>query len=246
MAPLGYNRSKMLGLLVTTAALGAACGLGYNSMAPRSQLFGRTFIGNESAPRQIALTFDDGPSDPDTLKLLEILDASGVRATFFMIGRYAAMYPKIAERVARAGHVIGNHTFSHPNLIFRSWAQIRQELEQCQRALTDAVGEHSRLFRPPHGGRRPDVLRVVREAGLVPVMWSVAGRDWNSDPAAEIEARVVRQARGGDVILLHDGSHLQTGSNRPQTLIATARLVRRYQDQGFQFVTIPEMMQPQA
>jgi peptidoglycan/xylan/chitin deacetylase (PgdA/CDA1 family) len=236
----------MLGLLLTTAAIAVASGLGYNSMAPRSQLFGRTFIGNKRESRQIALTFDDGPNDPDTLKLLEILDTNGVRATFFMIGRYVAMRPRIAEAVARAGHVIGNHTFSHPNLIFQSRAQIRHQLDECKRALTDAVGEHSCLFRPPYGGRRPEVLRVVRRAGLTPVMWSVAGRDWNSDPASQIEARIVRQTRGGEVILLHDGSHSDPNSDRSQTLLATTYLIRRYQDQGFRFVTVPEMMPPDA
>jgi peptidoglycan/xylan/chitin deacetylase (PgdA/CDA1 family) len=243
---LGYNSCEMLGLLLTTAAVGVATGLGYNSMAPRSQLFGRTFVGNGYDSRQIALTFDDGPNDPDTLKLLEILDTHGIKATFFMIGRHVAMRPKIAEAVARAGHVIGNHTFSHPNLIFCSWRQIRQQLEDCERALTDAVGEHSRLFRPPHGGRRPDVLRIVRQAGLTPVMWSAAGYDWNSDPASQIETKVVRQASGGAVILLHDGSHLCMGSDRSQTLIATGNLIQRCQDQGLRFVTVPEMMQPQA
>ena len=193
--------------------------------------------------RQIALTFDDGPNDPDTLKLLEILDQHGVKATFFMVGQHVIARPKIAEAVARAGHVIGNHTFNHKNLIFCSPAQVREELEACERALTDAVGEHSRLFRPPHGGRRPGVLRVVRKAGLVPVLWSVTGFDWNGDPASEVEANVVRQVHGDEIILLHDGDHLQVSSDRSQTLVATSNLIERYRDQGFEFVTVPEMMQ---
>ena len=111
-----------------------------------------------------------------------------------------------------------------------------------ERALSDAVGEHSRLFRPPHGGRRPSVLRVARKAGLVTVMWRVAGVDWKSHPAQQIEARVVRQTHGGDIILLHDGSHVDMGSDRGQTLIAAGNLIQQYKDRGFQFVTIPEMM----
>jgi peptidoglycan/xylan/chitin deacetylase (PgdA/CDA1 family) len=191
----------------------------------------------------LALTFDDGPNDPDTLRLLEILDRYGVKGTFFMVGRQVTARPKIAEAVARAGHVIGNHTFTHPNLVFCSPAQVRQELEACERALTDAVGEHSPLFRPPHGGRRPGVLQAVRRAGLVPVLWSVTGYDWNGDPAGEIEAKVVRQMRGDEIILLHDGNHLGGNSDRSQTLIATENLIRRYRDQGFNFLTVPEMMQ---
>jgi peptidoglycan/xylan/chitin deacetylase (PgdA/CDA1 family) len=232
----------MFGVLTTVSALALANFLGYNSMAPRSQLFGRTFTGNDPESRQLALTFDDGPNDPDTLKLLEILDRHGVKATFFMVGQHVTARPKVAEAVARAGHVVGNHTFTHPNLIFCSPAQVRLQLEACERSLTDAVGEHSRLFRPPHGGRRPSVLRVARQLGLVTVMWRVAGVDWNSHPAPEIEARVIRRTRGGDVILLHDGSHLGMGSDRSQTLVATGNLIRQYQDRGFRFVTIPEMM----
>jgi len=232
----------MLGVLTTVSALAVANLLGYNSMAPRSQLFGRTFTGNGPESRQLALTFDDGPNDPDTLKLLEILDRHGVKATFFMVGQHVTARPKIAEEVARAGHAIGNHTFTHPNLIFCSPAQVRLQLEACERALTDAVGEHSRLFRPPHGGRRPSVLRAAHKAGLVTVMWRVAGVDWNSHPAAKIAARVGRRTRGGDVILLHDGSHLGMGSNRSQTLVATDSILRQHRDRGFQFVTIPEMM----
>lgn len=198
--------------------------------------------GSSAENRQIALTFDDGPNDPDTLRLLEILDQHNIKATFFMVGRHVAARPKIAEAVARAGHVIGNHTFNHKNLIFCSPAQVQEELELCERALTDAVGEHSRLFRPPHGGRRPSVLRVVRKAGLVPVLWSVTGYDWNGHPACEVEANVVSQVRGDEIILLHDGDYLDGSSDRSQTLIATSNLIGRYRDQGCEFVTVPQMM----
>jgi peptidoglycan/xylan/chitin deacetylase (PgdA/CDA1 family) len=197
---------------------------------------------NHPITRYLALTFDDGPNDPDTERLLEILDRYGVKATFFMIGQHVAARPKIAEAVARAGHVIGNHTFTHPNLTFCSPAKVREEVEACERALTDAVGEHSRLFRPPHGGRRPSVLRVVRKAGLAPVLWSVTGYDWNGESASRIEANVVSQMRRDEIILLHDGSHLNGTSDHSQTLIATGNLIRRYRDQGGEFVTIPGMM----
>jgi len=228
--------------LLTTVAASAASALGYHAMAPRSQVYGSTFVGEESSSRKIALTFDDGPNDPDTLKLLDALDRHQVKATFFMIGRYVSQRPKIAEAVSRAGHVIGNHTYTHPNLIFCSKTQIRLQLEECGRALRDAVGESSRLFRPPHGGRRPEVLRIVHQSGMLPVMWSVTGYDWKNDPGSKIEANVARQLRGGDLILLHDGSHLGMGCDRSQTIAATEGLIRRYRDQGFSFVTVPEMM----
>jgi peptidoglycan/xylan/chitin deacetylase (PgdA/CDA1 family) len=239
----------MIGALITTAVLGSAAGLGYSSMAPKSQLFGQTFTGSKVSSRQIALTFDDGPSASHTLDLLEVLDKNRVKATFFMIGRYVLQLPKVAEAVARAGHVIGNHTYTHPNLIFCSPTQVRLQLEECERALAEVVGDHSRLFRPPFGGRRPAVLQVARELNLKPVMWNITGYDWNSNPAGRIAARVVRRAQGGDVILLHDGGHRDPDANRAQTVIATDRLIQRCREAGLEFVSVPEMMdsfQPSA
>jgi peptidoglycan/xylan/chitin deacetylase (PgdA/CDA1 family) len=147
--------------------------------------------------------------------------------------------PDIARAVAQAGHVIGNHTFTHPLLIFKSAAQTRTELVDCRQALEDAIGQHSNLFRPPFGGRRPGTLRIARELGLQTVMWNVTGYDWKA-PAAAIEQKVARQMHGGGVILLHDGGHRAMGADRAQTVIATENLIRRYHDRGYQFVTVPE------
>jgi peptidoglycan/xylan/chitin deacetylase (PgdA/CDA1 family) len=229
----------MLPALIGVAVAAAASAAGYQSMAPTGQWFGRMFIGFGRGSKQIALTYDDGPNDPHTLRLLEVLAKHEVHATFFMIGRYVRQRPDIAREVARAGHVIGNHTFTHPLLIFESVVQTRTQLLDCRAALQDAIGEHSNLFRPPFGGRRPATLRVARELRMEPVMWNVTGYDWNAPPAAEIERKVVRQMRGGDVILLHDGGHRAMGADRAQTVIATDNLIRRYKDQGHEFVTVP-------
>ena len=148
----------------------------------------------------------------------------------------------IAREIVNAGHVVGNHTFTHPLLIFKTAAEIRQELTACGSALQDAVGEHSNLFRPPFGGRRPAVLRIARELGLEPVMWNVTGHDWNAPPAAVIERKVTKQIRGGDVILLHDGGHKAMGADRSQTAVATERLIKRYKSEGYEFVTIQQML----
>src|ERR1700678_1559918 len=236
----------MLALAITTAAVTAvaatAAAASYQSMAPTSQCNGKTFIGLARGTKQIALTYDDGPNDPHTLKLLEILAKHNVKATFFMIGRYARQRPDIAREVASAGHAIGNHTFTHPLLTFKSDAEIRRELSGCRAALSDAVGQHTNLFRPPFGGRRPTVLRVARKLGMESVMWNVTGYDWTAPPASEIERKVVKQIRGGDVILLHDGGHQEMGANRSQTVAATDQLLTSYKAEGYDFVTIPRMM----
>jgi peptidoglycan/xylan/chitin deacetylase (PgdA/CDA1 family) len=224
----------------------AAIAAGYQSVAPTGQWYGPTFIGLRPGSKQLALTYDDGPNDPHTLRLLEVLARHNVRATFFVIGRFVKQRPDIVRELAKAGHIVGNHTFSHPNLIFASAAQTRTELRDCEQALAEAVGEHSPLFRPPFGGRRPASLRIARELGLQPVMWNVTGWDWNGQSADYIESKVKKQIRGGDVILFHDGGHKALGADRSQTVIATDHIIADYKSQGYEFVTMPEMMEPQA
>src|SRR5919109_1097112 len=158
---------------------------GYASMAPRSQFFGPTFTRGLDL-RRLALTYDDGPNDPCTLHLLDILAEHNVKATFFLIGRYVAKRPDIVRRIAQAGHVLGNHTYSHPNLIFSPQATRNREIDDCAKAINNAAGAHSNLFRPPFGGRRPAVLRAIRRKGLIPVMWSVSSYDWRESPTAQV------------------------------------------------------------
>lgn len=232
----------MLGLALAGAATAAAVTAGYQSMAPTGQWYGKTFTGLARGTRKIALTYDDGPNDPHTLRLLELLARHELHATFFLIGRYVQQRPDIVREIVKAGHAIGNHTLTHPLLIFKSARAIRKELSACSQAIADAAGETPALFRPPFGGRRPAVLRIALELGLLPVMWNVTGYDWNAPPAGTIERKVARQIRGGDVILLHDGGHKQMGADRSNTVIATDRLVGRYASQGYEFVSLPQMM----
>jgi len=237
-----YNPHMLALALTGTAAACAVAAAGYQSMAPTGQWYGQTFKGLPSRSRQLALTYDDGPNDPHTRQLLDVLAKHNVPATFFLIGRYAQQRPEIAREIVAAGHVVGNHTFTHPLLTFKGETEIRRQLLDCRAALHDAVGQHSNLFRPPFGGRRPAVLRIARELGLQPVMWNVTGYDWSSPPAAEIERKVSRQIRGGDVTLLHDGGHKEMGADRSQTVLATDHLITCFKEKGYEFVTIPQMM----
>ena len=210
-------------------------------MSPTGQWFGRAFCGSRGG-RKLALTFDDGPNDPHTLRLLDVLDKQGVKATFFLIGRFVKQRPDLAREIAQRGHVIGNHTFTHPRLIFLPASRVREEILQCGQAITDAVGKHSNLFRPPWGGRRPGTFTVVRQLGLEPIMWNVSGHDWDAPSAEHIERRVASQVRGGDVILLHDGRHAAFGTDRSKTVEAVDRLTVRFKSEGREFATIPEML----
>jgi peptidoglycan/xylan/chitin deacetylase (PgdA/CDA1 family) len=230
----------MLGALIGAGFAALAGAAGYQTMAPTGQWYGKTFIGLPAGAKQIALTYDDGPNDPYTQRLLEVLAKHNAHATFFLIGRFVEQRPDLVRAIVQAGHSIGNHTCTHPRLIFASDAITRSELERCQQAIGNAIGTPPHLFRPPFGGRRPGTLGIVRSLGLAPIMWSITGFDWNAPPAERIVHRVSKHIRGGDVILLHDGSHLTMGGDRAQTVIATDQLLTRWKA-SYDFVTIDEM-----
>ncbi len=241
--PSRYNRDVLPQIIGGAAVAGLASWAGFHTMWATSQVYGRTFVGLQPGTRTLALTYDDGPNDPYTGQLLEVLERHGVKATFFLVGRFVQERPDIARAVVAAGHAIGNHTWSHPNLIFASAAEARRQLEQTQKSIFDATGVKAKLFRPPFGGRRPASLRIARSLGLEPIMWNVTCYDWKAKSADEIVGHAERQIRGGNVILLHDGEFHRIGGDRSRTVIATDRILSRYKAEGYEFATIPEMIE---
>jgi len=232
-------------LLGSIGAAGLATWAGFQTMWPTSQVCGRTFIGLPRGSRLLALTYDDGPNDPYTWRMMEVLDRHGVKATFFLLGRFVQQKPEIARALVAAGHAIGIHTWDHPNLILTSSAETRHQLLKTRQAILDVTGVDPTIFRPPFGGRRPASLRVARALGLQPIMWNVSCHDWKAKSADEIFARAERQIRGGDVILLHDGEYHRIGVDRSRSVEATDRIVSRFKPDGYQFTTIPQMMETQ-
>jgi peptidoglycan-N-acetylglucosamine deacetylase len=232
----------MLGAITSIVGAGAAASyLGYATMAPGAQLYGRT-LTHGSDPGQIAFTYDDGPNDPHTLHLLDVLARHDAKATFFLIGRYIKQRPDIVRAIQAAGHAIGNHTYTHPNLILVSESKLKQELSNCRKALEDAISAPVTLFRPPFGGRRPNVLRTVRAMGMEPVLWSVTSFDWKARSAQYIVNKVSKQldrTTQGEIVLLHDGGHLGFGAERGFTAEATQALLSKYADK--KFVSIPDL-----
>lgn len=229
-------------ILGAIGVAGVATWAGFESMWPTLHAYGHSFIGLQPGSRKLALTYDDGPNDPDTFKLMEVLDRHHVKATFFVLGKFVRQKPEILRALASAGHPIGNHSWDHPRLIFASNAELRRQVQQTQSAIFDACGVTPTLFRPPFGGRRPGTLRQVRALGLAPVMWNVTCYDWKPTLADKVVAHARRQIRGGDVILMHDGDQRAMGADRGHSVEATDRLIAHYKPEGFEFVTISEMM----
>jgi peptidoglycan-N-acetylglucosamine deacetylase len=232
-------------IIAGAAIAGAATWAGFQCYWPSSQVWGRTFTGRPGS-RELALTYDDGPNDPWTLRLLDVLDRHSVKATFFLLGKFVAEKPEIARELTARGHELGVHTWDHPNLMFASPSEVRRQIERTQSIIFDTTGVRCTLIRPPFGARTPLTLRVIRKLGLTPVMWNVTCYDWKPTTPQRIVAHVERQKRGGDVILLHDGGYLKMGADRSHSVAATELIIRKYKDHGYGFASVSQMMRRSA
>jgi peptidoglycan-N-acetylglucosamine deacetylase len=230
------------------AALGAAAfavtgKLITSGLQPESQLYGRTLIRGAD-PDEWALTYDDGPNPRSTPELLDVLARFEARATFFMIGKFIREQRDLVRRVHAAGHIVGNHTMTHPFLATKPMELVRDEIDECTALLEDTLGSAVRFFRAPYGARRPGILRFVRERGLVPVQWNAQGNDWEPIGVHGILEHMnvglarARQRRRGANLLLHDGFDEQQGFDRGDTVRATESLLRHARENGIRMVGV--------
>jgi peptidoglycan/xylan/chitin deacetylase (PgdA/CDA1 family) len=225
------------------AALGlAAGGCAYAAMWPTSRIFCQALVAPRR-PGELALTFDDGPNPRWTPRLLETLARFDVRATFFSVGGYAQQQPELLRQMAAAGHLVGCHSWSHPNLALTRSGKIEEELSRSKQAIEQILGQPLRFFRPPFGARRPAVLRIAREMGLTPVLWNAMTSDWKQPSAekiaAQLSTKIDRLERRGWAanIVLHDGNHLDPAANREPSVSAAGMLLEHYA-QTHHFVTL--------
>ena len=233
---------------VPAAATLAGAITAFGAVYPRSQMFGET-ICRTSSPRELAITFDDGPNPAITPTLLELLDRYEAKATFFVIGRFVLDCPALTRDIAARGHLLANHTQTHPNLFWMAPGAVRDELKHCQGALQDATGNDAKYFRPPYGFRNPWVVRTAHDLGMQTVMWTLLPGDWRARSAEWLAQRmqpIIQHAEGGavggtgDVLCLHDGAHRALGGDRSRTLGALEYWLPRWRDLGLKFVTISE------
>ena len=222
--------------LLPIAAPVAAAGLSaWGAFHPRAQLFGPIIT---RIPNGCALTFDDGPNPAMTPALLDLLDKYGARATFFLLGKYVRQYPELAAEIAGRGHAIGNHSDTHPSMVFLSRSRIVDELTRCSDAIFKAAGQRPTFVRPPFGFRGPQFASAANRAGLQKVMmWSIAAMDWTPQPGARVAHRL-RKVRPGDIVLFHDGDHRTSNADRSHTLQALEFWLPRWKDDGLGFAAL--------
>jgi peptidoglycan/xylan/chitin deacetylase (PgdA/CDA1 family) len=191
------------------------------------------------AQKAVALTFDDGPSPQFTPQILQVLDAYGVKATFFVVGNQARLYPGLVREIAERGHVIGNHTFTHPSDIRElTEAQFLAELVLTSRAVEQAAGIRPRLFRPPKGKLGSRELLLAESQGYRVVLWSVSADHHEATTPQQMAARVIRMVRPGAIILMHDGPL----PIRWRDVAALPLIIEGLLELGYRFVTVPELL----
>ena len=225
---------------VAVTVVGVGC---YDTLSPWSTAFGNTHWSGSPNERVVALTFDDGPEEPYTTQVLDILHREHVPATFFLIGDRVERDPAAAARMIRDGDVIGNHTDSHPFALALEPADAqRTEIDTAERAIHAAAGVYPRLFRPPQGLRSPWLMRVAEQESLTTVTWDDAPGDWNPLTPNEVTSRTIARAHPGAIILLHDGLNLTWHADRSVVVKALPEIIHRLRHEGYRFVTIPELL----
>lgn len=183
----------------------------------------------------IALTFDDGPHPQNTPRLLDMLRARNVRATFYVIGQNVDRYPAIARRIVAEGHEIGNHTYTHPKLTSLGPSQVSREMARTEAAIGRAAGVKPRTMRPPYGAlTRAQRRTVYNEFGYPTILWSVDPEDWRRPGVGVVTSRILNRTTNGSIVLAHD-LHAPTVSAMPGTMDGLLR-------KGFKFVTVSQLL----
>ncbi len=220
---------------------GVSATLAYGSLSKSSQLFGPSVYRGPGHRRSIALTFDDGPSE-GTLPLLEYLAEENITATFFQCGMNVRRLPQIAGEVAANGHQLGNHTYSHPKLPFKSRDFVDREFTTTQRIIQSETGFTPMLLRAPYGYRWFGMADVQRKLSLLGVMWTVIGNDWKW-PAKRIAKHVLAHSSPGGIICLHDGRTVEPNPDVREMLSALHEIVANLKDKGYRFEIVSDLLQ---
>lgn len=205
-----------------------------------------TFVKNKTVvysgtadKMQIALTFDDGPDNKYTPKILDILRQNKVKATFFVVGKNVKLYPNNLKLISSEGHAIGSHTYSHSDLNKLTTDQVRAEMINNENAIDSVLGYHLNIMRPPYGLNSVQTIKTIADMGYKVIDWSVDTIDWNGTPPSKMMEYITKQTKPGGIILHHCAPGKLGLDNTINVLPAEIAALRA---KGYQFVTVPELL----
>lgn len=205
------------------------------------QLSGQYFTKINTQEPVVALTYDDGPNPPYTDQLIDLLNQLGVKATFFTIGQNIEAHTQTVQNLIANGHEIGNHSYSHQKLIWKTSAFIRSEIQRTDELLQKlGVNQEEILFRAPYGYKRFTLPYILNKMQKKNILWNLDPKDYHASNPEEIADRVISNVTPGAIILLHDG-----GGERGASIAATEIIVRKLQAQGYKFQTVSQMLKLQ-
>jgi peptidoglycan/xylan/chitin deacetylase (PgdA/CDA1 family) len=233
------TRIKILLVIVIVVAMTPVFIRGFDwlSSYKRPDPFGTSFHRVETDQKVVALTYDDGPNPPYTDQILDCLKKHNVQATFFVIGEHALQHPQEIHRMMEEGHEIGNHTWSHPTLVIRTPAFIRQQISQTD-ALLKSMGYTNEIyFRAPYGRKLLVLPWVLSKLHKTHILFDVVAIDWEQNSVQTMLDRVTTGVRPGSIILLHDG-----GGDRSSTVLLTEKIINSLENDGYTFCTISQLL----
>jgi len=202
--------------------------------------FGHQVAHGPRTSNRVALTFDDGPNSTATVPIRDLLDARGLKGTFFLVGRAVAARPDLARALVERGHLVANHSWRHDS---KAWLDPRYpELARTQRVVEGYLGVCPAFYRAPHGQHTPLLARVVHGHGLTMVGWDVSAGDWNARNPQNLADRIVAKARPGSIIDLHDGLDGGVDVDRTVLVAALPRILDGLAAKGLQPVRLDELL----
>jgi peptidoglycan-N-acetylglucosamine deacetylase len=216
----------------------------YGYVVPAAPVFGRVYSGLPTSDKVIALTFDDGPNEPYTSQILDVLAHYNVKATFFLIGKNVELYPDIALRILADGHIIGNHSFSHNANHALSFSYYK-DIDKAEQAIADATGVETALYRPPHGRKSPWELKNVTRMGYKEILWDISTNELSKHDPEFLADQIIKKSRPGGIIDLHDGYgalHNTSRADKSKVVEMLPLIIERLEAEGYSFVTIPQLL----
>lgn len=210
------------------------------SLGELRRKYSETFKFRGPEVKQIALTFDDVPDPRFTPQVLAVLRKEGVKATFFVVGHRAKKFPDLVRQIHQGGHIIGNHSFSHPQFKKRSLKQFQNEIQRTENIIMNLIGYRPKLIRPPYGEINEEQVKWLKKNGYTIVNWNVDSLDWKGIGKEKVVKNVLQSAGPGSIILQHAGGG--TTSDLSGTIEALPELIQTLRAKGYQFVTLPELL----